>query len=222
MGEWIDLKAADGHSFKAYKAVPAGTPLGKLVVIQEIFGVNDHIRSVCDDYAREGLVAVAPALFDRTEPGLELGYSADDVARGRAVRGKVSYDEALMDVAATLDHLGSPAAVIGYCWGGSVAWLAASRLGDRVAAVVAYYGGDVPKLADEEPRCPVQLHFGREDQAIPLDGVQALQARHPDLPVFLYPAGHGFNCDQRGSYHAESAKLARERSVAFLREQLAK
>ena len=203
-----------------YRADPAGEPRGALVIVQEIFGVNGHIRTVCDDYAAEGYVAVAPALFDRVERGVELGYQTDDITAGRAIREKVSLDQALADVEAAREVAAAGRiGVVGYCWGGTVAWVAATR-SRTFAAAVSYYGGGVPDLADEQPNCPVQLHFGEQDQAIPLEGVDRLKAVHPELPVYLYPAGHGFNCDQRASYHAESARLARERTLAFLREHV--
>ena len=218
MGKTVQGTAADGHSLSMYRADPAGEPRGGLVIAQEIFGVNSHIRAVCDDYAAEGYVVIAPALFDRVEPGIELGYQPDDVTAGRAIREKVSLDEALADVeaAAKLVIGVGRIGVVGYCWGGTVAWVAATR-SRTFAAAVSYYGGGVPDLADEQPNCPVQLHFGEQDNAIPLAGVERLQTAHPQLPVYVYPAGHGFNCDQRGSYHAESARLARERTLAFLR-----
>jgi carboxymethylenebutenolidase len=218
----IEGTAADGHTLAIYRAEPAGKARGAVVIVQEIFGVNSHIRSVCDDYAGQGYVAVAPALFDRTERGVELGYQEADVAAGRAIREKVSLEQALADVeAAAKEVVGAgPIGVIGYCWGGTVSWVAATR-SRAFAAAVSYYGGGVPDLRAEQPNCPVQLHFGEQDHAIPLEGVEKLKGTHPELPVYIYPAGHGFNCDQRGSYHAESARLARERTLAFLREHLA-
>ena len=221
MGKTVEGTAADGHGLSMYRADPAGEPRGGLVIAQEIFGVNSHIRAVCGDYAAEGYVVIAPALFDRVEPGIELGYQPDDVTAGRAIREKVSLDEALADVeaAAKLVIGVGRIGVVGYCWGGTVAWVAATR-SRTFAAAVSYYGGGVPDLADEQPNCPVQLHFGEQDHAIPLAGVEKLQAAHPKLPVYIYPAGHGFNCDQRASYHAESARLARERALAFLRQHV--
>jgi len=213
--------AADGHTLGIYRVDPAGRPRGGLVVVQEIFGVNSHIRLVCDDYAAAGYVAVAPALFDRVERDVQLGYGPDDVTRGRAIREKVSLEDALADVEAAAREVAGAGriGVVGYCWGGTVAWVAATR-SRTFAAAVSYYGGGVPDLANEQPNCPVQLHFGEQDHAIPLAGVDKLKLAHPELPVYLYPAGHGFNCDQRASYHAESARLARERTLAFLREHL--
>ncbi|HZA67438.1 MAG TPA: dienelactone hydrolase family protein [Geminicoccaceae bacterium] len=220
MGTTIQGTAADGHTLAIYRAEPAGTARGAVVIVQEIFGVNSHIRGVCDDYAGQGYLAVAPALFDRAERGVELGYQPDDVTAGRAIREKVSLEDALMDVEATARLVeGQPIGVVGYCWGGTVSWVAATR-SRAFAAAVSYYGGGAPDLAGEQPNCPVQLHFGEQDHAIPLEGVEKLRAIHPELPVYIYPAGHGFNCDQRGSYHAESARLARERTLAFLREHV--
>ena len=215
------VTAADGHTLGLFRADPAGRPRGGLVVVQEIFGINRHIRAVCDDYAGQGYLAVAPALFDRVERGVELGYQGDDVSRGRAIREKVSLEQALADVEAAAKEVAAAGriGVVGYCWGGTVAWVAATR-SRSFAAAVSYYGGGVPDLANEQPNCPVQLHFGEQDHAIPLAGVEKLKAAHPELPVYLYPAGHGFNCDQRASYHAESARLARERTLAFLRKHI--
>ena len=221
MGETARVTAADGHELSIYRAEPAGRARGGLVVVQEIFGLNGHVRAVCDDFAAEGYLAVAPALFDRVERGVELGYQSDDIARGRAIREKVSLEAALADVEAAATELAGAGriGVVGYCWGGTVAWVAATR-STSFAAAVSYYGGGVPDLASEQPNCPVLLHFGEQDHAIPLDGVRRLQAAHPELPVHVYPAGHGFNCDQRASYHPESARLARERTLGFLRKHV--
>jgi carboxymethylenebutenolidase len=218
MDATTQITAADGHELSIYRAEPAGRARGGLVVAQEIFGVNSHIRAVCDDFAAEGYLAVAPALFDRVERAVDLGYQSDDIARGRAIREKVSLEDAQADVEAAAKELAGAGriGVVGYCWGGTVAWVAATR-SKSFAAAVSYYGGGVPELAGEQPNCPVQLHFGEQDHAIPLAGVERLQTAHPQLPVYVYPAGHGFNCDQRASYHAESARLARERTLAFLR-----
>ena len=221
MGTTVKAKAADGHELGIYRAEPAGRARGGLVVVQEIFGVNSHIRAVCDGYAADGYLAVAPALFDRVERGIELGYQSDDIARGRAIREKVSLEDALADVEAAAQQIAGAGriGVMGYCWGGTVVWAAATR-SRTFSAAVSYYGGGVADLAGEQPNCPVQLHFGEQDQSIPLAGVEKVRAAHPELPVHLYPAGHGFNCDQRASYHAESARLARERTLAFLREHV--
>jgi carboxymethylenebutenolidase len=222
LGATLRGKAADDHELDVYRADPAGAVRGGLVVIQEIFGVNSHIRAVCDDFAEQGYVTVAPALFDRVQRGVELGYEVDDVTRGRALREPVSLEAALADVEAAaelLADLDGRLGVVGYCWGGTVAWGAATR-SETFAASVCYYGGGIADLAGEQPNCPVQLHFGELDHAIPLSDVDAIKVAHPELPVFVYPAGHGFNCDQRGSYHAESASMARQRTLGFLRQHV--
>jgi carboxymethylenebutenolidase len=221
MGTTTQVTAADGHQLSVYRAEPSGRTRGGLVIAQEIFGVNSHIRAICDGYAADGYLAVAPALFDRVERGVELGYGDDDIARGRKLREPISLEQALMDVEAAKGELDAAGkvGVIGYCWGGSIAWVAATR-SESFAATVGYYGGSVPDLAGEQPNCPVLLHFGEQDQSIPIAGVEKVKAAHPEVPVYVYPAGHGFNCDQRGSYHAESARLARERTLAFLHEHL--
>ncbi len=222
MSETIQLRAGDGHTVTAYRAGEDDAAAPGLVVIQEIFGVNAHIRSVVDRFASQGFAAVAPALFDRVRPGLELGYEEADIAEGRALKDQVSTDAALSDIAAAIALLrgeGRAVGVVGYCWGGSLAWAAATRL-DNVSASVSYYGGLVPDWKDEIPRCPVMLHFGEHDHGIPLDGVEAVRAAHPDLPLHIYPAGHGFSCDARGSYDPESAGLALERSLEFLNQNL--
>ncbi|MCH8166459.1 MAG: dienelactone hydrolase family protein [Proteobacteria bacterium] len=214
----VELQAGDGHTFGAYRAQPDGDIRAGLVVIQEIFGVNSHIRNVADRFAAAGFDALAPALFDRAERGLELGYQPDDIDRGRAVRGQLSNDQALLDVDAAIGFLaqtGRPVAVVGYCWGGSLAWAAATRL-QGLAGAVCYYGGEIAKMADELPLCPVMLHFGETDHAIPMEDVETVRAKHPTLPLFTYPAGHGFSCDERGSFHALSAELALNRTVEFL------
>ena len=217
----LTLAAADGHRFSAYLGQPAGTPRGALVVVQEIFGVNAHIRSVADGYAADGYLAIAPALFDRVERGVELGYSADDVARGRALKDASGNAKPLLDIAASVAHVqhAGRTGVVGYCWGGLLSWLAACQL-SGLAASVPYYGGGVPGQAALQPRCPVMAHFGERDSLIPLDTVKAFEAAQPGITVHLYAADHGFNCDQRGSFDAPSAALARARSLGFLREHV--
>ena len=211
------LQAADGHRLAAYRAAPSGRARGALVVLQEIFGVNSHIRSIADGYATDGWLAVAPAMFDRVERGVEIGYTPADIERGRELKGGCSNDHALLDIAAAIDSVRSAGnvTVIGYCWGGTLAWLAACRQ-PGLAAAVSYYGGGIGELVDLSPRCPVLAHFGDRDASIPLGVVDALRTAHPEVEIHVYPAGHGFNCDQRGSYDAASAALARERSLAFL------
>jgi carboxymethylenebutenolidase len=219
MGKFITLTAADGHRLPAWQAGREGPGL---VVIQEIFGVNNHIRHTADRFAAEGFTVLAPALFDRVGPGIELGYGEEDIKRGREIRAKVSLDEALRDLAAAIGALrseGRTVGVVGYCWGGSLAWAAATRL-DGIAAAVGYYGGEVAKMADERPRCPVMLHFGEKDHAIPLSDVETVRKKHPELAVFTYPAGHGFSCDERGSFDPESHAMALSRTLPFLRQHL--
>ena len=220
MGTTITLTAEDGHRLDAYEAAAAGTARGGLVVIQEIFGVNAHIRGVCDSFAAEGYTAIAPALFDRAERGVELGYDEDTFVRGRALRAEIGWDQAVLDAKAAAERVRplGPLGIVGYCWGGSVAWLGACRLDLRCA--VGYYGGQIIEFNDERPRCPTMLHFGERDAFIPMTDVEAIGAAHADVPVHVYPADHGFNCEQRSSYDRESAKLARERTLSFFAEHM--
>ena len=221
MGKTITLTAADGHELEAYRADPEGTSRGGIVVIQEIFGVNGHIRDVCDGFAADGYAAIAPAVFDRVERGIELDYDDAGKVRGREVRAELGWEGPMADVDAAAGALepSGKVGVVGYCWGGSLAWLAACRL--DVACAVGYYGGQIIGFNDETPRCPVILHFGETDASIPMDDVDAIRAAHADVPVHVYgDAGHGFNCDRRAAYHAESAKTARARTLAFFAEHL--
>ena len=222
MGQLIELKTKDGKTIEAYRAEPAGKARGALVVIQEIWGINKHIRSVADGYAADGYLAIAPALFDRIEPGVKMDeYTPETMQRGFGLMQKVDMDKALLDVEAAVQQVASvgKVGIVGYCLGGRVAWMSAARA-DGLSAAVAYYGGGVPGLAAEKPRCPVILHFGKKDQHIPLDSVEAFKKVHSELPVYLYDADHGFNCNDRGSYDAAAAKLARERTVEFLRKNI--
>jgi carboxymethylenebutenolidase len=219
----IKLTAADGHKPGAYYAAPADGSQSAVIVIQEIFGVNSHIRSVADDFASEGFHAVAPALFDRVEPGVELSYNAEDTQRGMRMATKIGMENALQDVAAAFDYARAElgcvkAGVVGYCFGGSLAWLAATRLGP--AAAVGYYGGRITQYLSERPLCPVMLHFGWNDPHIPPTEIDKIRLSYPELPIYMYRAGHGFNCDQRKDYEPESAKLARERTLEFLGKYL--
>ena len=212
----IRLTAGDGHELDAYEAGPADAAAG-IVIVQEIFGVNAHIRDVVDRYAALGYRAVAPALFDRLERGLELAYTEENVARGRAMRGAIDWDDTVRDVGAAVAHLAGsgPVGVVGYCYGGSLAWLAAHSL--PVAAAVGYYGGQIIQFLDRAPQAPVLLHFGEVDYMIPLSDVEEIRRAHPTVPVHVYPgADHGFNCDARDSYHPEAAAGALERTLAFL------
>lgn len=222
MGEWVKLKASDGFELNAYVARPAGEPLAGLVVVQEIFGVNGHIRSVADGWARDGFVAVAPALFDRYERGVDLGYEGPDAEKARSFLSKFDMEKAVLDVAAAVDFArtdtGKKVGVIGYCLGGTLAWLSATRL--KIAAAVGYYGGRIAEYANEDLTAPVMLHFGRQDAHIPADEVDKIQAAHPEVEIYWYNAGHGFNCDARASFNPLAAKEARDRSLAFLNKYL--
>ncbi|MFO1189393.1 MAG: dienelactone hydrolase family protein [Alphaproteobacteria bacterium] len=220
MGQTLTLSASDGHSFNAYLATPAGRPRAGLVVIQEIFGVNSHIRAVTDGFAKDGYLAIAPALFDRVQAKVDLGYDAPDIAAGREIRAKVSWDDALKDIAAAAARVRTAGKVgcVGYCWGGSLAWLAATRL--DFAAAVGYYGGQVYDFRDEKPRCPIILHFGERDHGIPMEKVDAVKKAQPAMPVYVYPAGHGFSCDHRADFNAAAATLARQRTIEFLAKTL--
>ena len=220
MGETITLTASDGHDFTAYKADAHGPALGNLVVLQEIFGVNAHIRSVCDRFAEHGFNCVAPAVFDRVARGVELGYSAEDVAQGRDYKGAAVDDDVLKDIAAAMAALPEGGkGVVGYCWGGYLSWISATRL-DGVDAAVGYYGGGIQDRASEKPGCPTMLHFGEKDAHITPEHVQTVRDHHPDPPIHVYDADHGFNCDMRGSYDRASAALAMDRTVAFFKENL--
>lgn len=220
MAEWIELTASDGHRLAAWRARPEGVPKGGLVVCQEVFGVNQHIRRVCEGFAAEGYDVVAPALFDRQERNVELGYSGDDLATGRKLRMAIPWDDTVRDVAAgrAVVQMAGKVGVIGYCWGGSVAWLAACR--GEADAAVCYYGGQIIQFVDEKPECPTLLHFGAHDPIISAEDQAAIQAAHPDLPIHVYDTGHGFNCDSRGEYDPEAAALARTRTLEFLATHL--
>ncbi len=220
MGETIDLTAADGHHPGAYTSGDPAAAAG-LVVIQEIFGVNHHIRSVCDRFAAAGYRVIAPALFDRVERGVELGYTQEDVQRGRDLRAGVAEADALTDLDAATRWLdGKRKGVVGYCWGGTLAWLSATRL-TGIAAAVGWYGGGIAATKGEQPRCPVQLHFGDRDHSIPIADVEAIRQAHPEVAVFVYPgAGHGFGCDERASHSKPDADLAQQRTLAFFTANL--
>ncbi len=216
-----ELVASDGHRLAAYQAAPSGAPRGGVVVVQEIFGVNAHIRQVADGFAAAGYLVVAPALFDRVQRGVDLGYRPDDVARGRELKARSSLDAAMLDVAAAVAAASAAGRVgiVGYCWGGFVAWLAAARV-PGLACAVPYYGGGILDHSEERPACPVLCHFGERDAMIPVAGVKAFAAAHPEHTIEIYPADHGFNCDHRGSHDAPAAALARDRTLAFFRRHV--
>jgi len=223
VSESVTLHASDGQVLTACVARPAGKPVAGLVVIQEIFGVNAHIRSVAGGFAQDGFLAVAPALFDRIRPGIELGYEGADMQTAMSLIPKLDAAKAVADVAAAIDYAaketGKKVGVVGYCFGGSIAWLAATRL--HPDAAVGYYGGQIGKYAAETPNCPVMLHFGRQDAHIPPAVAEAVHAANPGVEIYWYDAGHAFNCDPRPSYNAAAAQLARERTLAFFKKHLA-
>ena len=223
MGENITITAADGFTFDAYLARPQGETKGGLVVIQEIFGFNDHMREVCDGYAAEGYLSVGPSLYDRYEKNLELGYSSDDITRGREIRADVGWDDPVQDMAAAAKFAaaGGKVGSVGYCWGGSLSFLCATRI-EGIAASICYYGGQVLDFKGETANAALMMHFGSADASIPPNAVAAISAAHPDAVVHMYEdALHGFNCDHRASYNEAAAGSALERSLAFLDEKVA-
>ena len=223
MGRNIELTASDGFKLGAYRADPAGGPRGGIVLVQEIFGVNNHIKKVADGYATDGYLVIAPAFFDRAQRGFDVGYSQVDMEAGRGVVQKLDWSKVMLDAQSAVNELKSAGkcAVVGYCWGGTVAWLSAAKL-SGLSCTVAYYGGGVAGMITEQPQCPVMFHWGEKDHAISQEAVHKVEAAHPSALSHIYPAaGHGFNCDERGSYEAASAKLARERTLEFLKNRLA-
>ena len=222
----LQLTAADGFSVPAYVARPQGAAHGAIVVLQEIFGVNAHIRAVADGYAAQGYVAIAPATFHRVQAGVDLGYTPDDIAAGVALKAAVEALPApgvLQDIAASVAYAAQfgMVGVVGYCWGGLLTWRAACTL-DGIAAAVPYYGGGMTTAAEaaRQPRCPVLAHFGDQDHAIALDSVLAFQKAQPAVQVQIYPAQHGFNCDHRAAFNPAAAALARERTLSFFAQHL--
>ena len=222
MSEFTTIMARDGHEFRAWLAPPAGRPRGAIVVVQEIFGVNGHIRGVTDGYAKEGYVAIAPCLFDRVRRGIELGYSAPEMQEGRGYAQQLKPEQVLADLAAAIavvKHSGR-VGVVGYCWGGKIAYLAACNL--PIACAIVYYGGSITPELKKQPKCPVMYHFGERDAHIPISDVDKIKAADPQGEFYLYPADHGFNCDQRASFDPPSSALARERSLAFFAKHVAR
>jgi carboxymethylenebutenolidase len=221
MGQMIRLQAEDGHAFDAYEALPMDVSRGAIIVVQEVFGVNAHIRDVCEAFAVAGYTALAPALFDRVRPGVELDYDTAGIEEGRALVGALGWENPILDLraAAAALHSDSKVGIVGYCWGGTVAFLAACRL--PLAAAVAYYGRQIIDFLGEAPGCPTMMHFGAEDTLIPLENVETLARAYPLFPVHVYDgAGHGFNCDRRADFRPAIADLARQRTLAFFAEHL--
>ncbi len=221
MGEKIQLTAGDGHQLGAYKADPAGTPKGGIVVIQEIFGVNAHIRDLVDAYAAEGYAAIAPAFYDRAERDADLGYGDADRKAGMELRAKIERDMAVNDMAAAAEavSLAGKVGVVGFCWGGQLAWIGADS--GHFSAAVTYYGGGIDTLLDLKPKCPVMMHFGEADQGIPMDKVEAVRAADTGAQIFTYPdAQHGFVCEERPSFQAAATASAGQRSLEFFAQHL--
>jgi carboxymethylenebutenolidase len=221
MGEMITMTMDDGANVAVYRAMPAGNRKGGLVLVQEIFGVTDHIRELCDEYAADGFEVLSPALFDREHPGFEAGYTGEDLARASDLaRNLHPFEQSLSDTQRCIDalKLDGPVFITGFCYGGSVAWRMA-QLSDDLAAASAYYGSLVPTIfADQAPKCATIAHFGRYDTGIPMAGVEALIAKeHPTAQIFVYDANHGFNSDRRKDYHEPSAELARERTLGLFK-----
>jgi carboxymethylenebutenolidase len=223
MARSIDIIGADFHTFGAHTASPVGDTTAGLVVVQEIFGLNSHIKSVADGYAKAGFLTVAPALFDRVDKGVELQYSPEHVQRGMQLKTSTGDDNALSDIAACVAWLKeqgmSKIGIVGYCWGGLLSWRAACEI-EGFSAAVPYYGGGIPATAQLKPKCPVMAHFGELDKMIPMDTVNAFKSAQPGIQVHTYDADHGFNCDQRASFNAAAAQLARDRSLQFLHQHL--
>ena len=220
MGTLTTLTAADGHRFSAYQAGFDDAPRA-LVVVQEIFGVNHHIRAVADGFADAGYKVIAPAIFDRAEAGIELDYDEAGMKRGIALMQRIPDEKTIADLLAAADALGhQKVGIVGYCWGGSLAWSAATTT-TRFAAAVGWYGGNIAETATATPNCPVQLHFGADDDHIPASAIDKIRAAHPEMEIFVYDgAGHGFGCSERSSYNAAATAIAQERTLAFLQHAL--
>ena len=207
----------DGFELGAYHVRPDDARQGGLVLIQEIFGVTDHIRELCDGFADDGYEVIAPSFYDRLESGFAASYEADSVAKGVQYSAATPWDQVQGDLQAAVDALQGPVSVVGYCWGGTAAWLAACRC-EGVGAASCYYGRRIPELLAETPRCPTILHFGKTDASIPMAVVEQVREAHPDLPVYVYDAGHGFNSDRRPDFDADSARLARLRTLQVFKK----
>ncbi|WP_309087683.1 dienelactone hydrolase family protein [Phenylobacterium sp.] len=213
MGETIRLTSSlDGFEFDAYRARPDDARRGGLLLIQEIFGVTDHIRELADGFAADGYEVIAPSFYDRLERGFEADYSEASIQKGVDLSKATPWDQVAADAQAALDALAGPRFVAGYCWGGAATWLVACRC-EGVAAAASFYGRRISELVDETPRCPTILHFGKTDASIPMERVDEIREKHPDLPIYLYDAGHGFVSDRRRDYHEDSARLARLRTL---------
>lgn len=224
MGKHVSLTTSDHHKLGGYRADPAGAPKGGLVVVQEIFGVNQHIRHMCDRFAAIGYAAVAPAVFDRFVRDFESGYSADEIAHARSYLGNLNWDHMMADIAAAVAELKGvgPVGVVGYCMGGTATFLSACRI-PGLSAAVAYYGGAIGKFVDEKPKCPLQMHFGEKDESIPMNVVEMIKQKHPTAETYVYPgAPHAFSNDDRPSFRKDATDLAWTRTVEFLSKHMKK
>ncbi|HTQ12234.1 MAG TPA: dienelactone hydrolase family protein [Rhizomicrobium sp.] len=219
-GQMIRMKMSDGAEIGVYHVAPAGRRRGGLVLIQEIFGVTDHIKECCDSFAAEGYEVLGPSLYDREAPGFSVSYSPEDIQKAiKIARGEHPFDLSIKDTGTCIDALKGkgPVFITGYCYGGSVTWAAACQC-DGLAAASGYYGGNIAQMADWQPKCPTILHFGEHDHGIPMEAVEKIKKAHPEVPVYVYDAGHGFNSDRRTDYNPEAAKLARERTLELFRK----
>ena len=222
MGKFIELKASDGHKFAAYVAEPSAKARAGVLVIPEVFGVNSHIKQTADGYAADGYLAVSPAMFDRAQRNYDTGYSQPEIQAGVAIMQKLDWKQSMLDVEAAIGEAmkAGKVGIVGYCYGGTVAWVAAARA-SGLACSVPYYGGGMHGLIKEQPKVPVMCNFGETDQSPTLAQAKEIVAAHPEISAHFYAgAGHGFNCDQRGSWNAEAAKLARSRTLEFFRKHL--
>ena len=221
MGDFIKATASDGHILDVYLAQAQGSPKGGIVLVQEIFGINSHMKSVADHYASEGYLVGVPSLFDRVESNIRLCYNSEDVIHGRELKESVGNENPLLDIQATLNIVKSAGkvAVIGYCWGGTLTWLSACQV-PGFSAAASYYGGGIGALAFMQPKCPTIFHFGENDPVIPFTDIDTLKLAQPKCPIYLYPAGHGFNCEQRDGFHSSSSKIALERTIEHVEHNI--
>lgn len=222
MGKIIEVTAADGHTLAAYCAVPEGTPRGALIVAPELFSITPHIRGVADAYAADGYLAIAPWFYDRIERGTSFAYTPEGLDAARVLLKQLDFDKVMLDIAAVVQYgrNAGKVGIVGYCSGGTAAWMAAAKV-DHLSCAISYYGGSIPSKVDLQPRVPVLLHWGEVDHTVSMESVRAVEKAHPDVTSMVWPTGHGFNCDQREHhYHPESARLARIESLAFLRRHV--
>ena len=224
MSNEISIRCADDFAMGCYRAEAVGETTGVVVVIQEIFGVNTHIREVADGYAQSGYTAYAPKLFDRIGADIELGYTESDMAKGIDLAfNKLDLAQVISDVQSTVEQIAANSdkkiGVVGFCFGGLISWLSAAQV-NGLSAAIGYYGGGIAGHLDQSPRCPTMLHFGELDAHIPLSDVDKIRQANPEVPVHVYAADHGFNCDHRGSFDAAAAELALSRSLEFFEQEL--